>query len=165
MTIVSLVYAQSRNGIIGREGGLPWHIPSDLRRFKATTLGKPVIMGRKTWDGLPRKPLPGRHNIVVTRRKDFAADGATVVTSAAAALAAAGNVPEACVIGGAEAFALFFDRADRIYLTEVDATVEGDTAAPVLVEEHWRLVSARQVAAAPGDSASYTAKIFERVRR
>ena len=162
MTVISLIYAQSRNGIIGRSGGLPWHISSDLKRFKAITMGKPVIMGRKTWDSLPKKPLPGRHNIIITRQKGFVAEGATVVDSAHAALAAAGEVPEVCVIGGGEIFDLFLDRANRIYLTEIDAEVDGDTAAPRLDNKNWRLVSSEAVSAGPTDSASFTVKVLER---
>jgi dihydrofolate reductase len=164
MTVVSLVYAQSKNGIIGRNGGLPWHISSDLKRFKATTMGKPVIMGRKTWDSLPKKPLPGRHNIIITRQKGFAAQGATVVDGADAAMAAAGEVPEICVIGGGEIFDLFLDRASRIYLTEIDADVDGDTAAPRLEGRDWRVMSSEAVAAGPSDNAPFTLKVLERVR-
>jgi dihydrofolate reductase len=162
MTIISLVYAQSKNGIIGRDGGLPWHISSDLKRFKATTMGKPVIMGRKTWDSLPKKPLPGRHNIIITGHRGFAADGATVVASADAALAAAGDVPEICVIGGGEIFDLFLDRANRIYLTEIDAEVDGDTDAPKLDDRVWQVVSSEAVAAGRLDSSSFTLKVLER---
>jgi dihydrofolate reductase len=162
MTTISLVYAQSKNGVIGRDGGLPWHVSSDLKRFKAITMGKPVIMGRKTWDSLPKKPLTGRHNVVVTRQKALAAEGATVVASADAALAAAGNVPEVCVIGGGEIFDLFLARAGRIYLTVVDLAVEGDTAGPVLDEREWRVVSSEAVAAGPRDSAAFTLKVLER---
>jgi dihydrofolate reductase len=164
MTIISLVYAQSKNGVIGRNGGLPWHISSDLKRFKATTMGKPVIMGRKTWDSLPKKPLPGRHNIIITRQNGFSAEGATVVASADAALAAAGAVPEVCVIGGGEIFDLFLDRASRIYLTEIDADVDGDTAAPTLDDRNWRVASSEAVPAGPSDSASFTLEVLERVR-
>jgi dihydrofolate reductase len=162
MTVISLIYAQSRNGIIGRNGGLPWHISSDLKRFKAITMGKPVIMGRKTWDSLPKKPLPGRHNIIITRQKGFAAEGATVVDSVHAALVAAGEVPEVCVIGGGEIFDLFLDRANRIYLTVIDAEVDGDTVAPRLDYKNWRLVSSETVSAGPTDSASFTLKVLER---
>ncbi len=162
MTIISLIYAQSRNGIIGRDGGLPWHVSSDLKRFKAITMGKPVIMGRRTWDSLPRKPLPGRHNIIITRQKGFAVEGASVVDSAHAALAAAGEVPEICVIGGGEIFDLFAGHASRIYLTEIDIAVDGDTVAPVLDEREWHLVSTEAFPAGPSDSASFMLKVLER---
>lgn len=162
MTVISLIYAQSRNRVIGRNGGLPWHVSSDLKRFKAITMGKPVIMGRKTWESLPRRPLPGRPNIVITRQKNYAAQGAEVVAGAAAALAAAGDAPEICVIGGGEIFGLFASHATRIYLTEVDVSVEGDTLAPVLDEKDWRLVSLEAFPAGPSDSAGFTLKVLER---
>lgn len=162
MTVVSLIYAQSRNGVIGRDGGLPWHIPSDLKRFKAITMGKPVIMGRKTWESLPRRPLPGRRNIVITRRKNYVAQDAHIAAGAAAALAAAGDAPEICVIGGGEIFGLFARQANRIYLTEIDAAVEGDTLAPALDEKEWRLVSIEAFPAGPSDSAPFTLKVLER---
>jgi dihydrofolate reductase len=163
MTIISLVYAQSRNGFIGLNGGLPWHLPSDLKRFKATTLGKPVIMGRKTWDGLPRKPLPGRVNIIVTRQPGFSAEGAVVVATADAALRAAGDAPEICVIGGGEIYNLFLAKANRIYLTEVDVDVAGDTLAPVLNKEQWHEVSTIPAFRGETDSDSFLTRILERV--
>ena len=92
--MISFVVAVSRNGVIGREGGLPWHISSDLKRFKEITMGKPVIMGRKTWESLPRKPLPGRRNIVITRQQGFRAEGAEVAATPEEALRLAGGAPE-----------------------------------------------------------------------
>jgi dihydrofolate reductase len=163
MTIISLVYAQSRNGFIGLNGGLPWHLPSDLKRFKATTLGKPVIMGRKTWDGLPRKPLPGRINIVVTRQPGFLAEGAVIVATVNEALNAAGDAPEICVIGGGEIYNLFLAKANRIYLTEVDVDVAGDTLAPVLNKEQWHEVSVEPAFRGETDSDSFLTRILERV--
>ena len=162
--VISLVYAQSRNGIIGADGGLPWHLPSDLKRFKDTTLGKPIIMGRKTWEGLPRRPLPGRMNIVVTRQKVFVAEGAAVVSSANAALTAAGDVPEICVIGGAEIYQMFLPLADRIYLTEIDADVVGDTQAPTLNAKEWREISLLTAQRGENDSAAFSTRVLERVR-
>jgi dihydrofolate reductase len=162
--IISLVYAQSRNGIIGADGGLPWHLPSDLKRFKEMTLGKPIVMGRKTWDGLPRKPLPGRVNIVVTRQHGFVADGAIVVASAAEAIQAAGDAPELCVIGGGEIYQMFLNLADRIYLTEVEVDVAGDTRAPVLLPVQWREMSAIPALHREKDSAAFSTRILERVR-
>jgi dihydrofolate reductase len=164
MTVISLVYAQSRNGIIGAEGGLPWHLPSDLKRFKETTLGKPIIMGRKTWDGLPRRPLPGRVNIVVTRQKGFVAEGAVVVSTVEAAIHAAGDVPEICVIGGGEIYRMFLPLADRIYLTVVEADVEGDTHAPTLDAREWREISLKPSQRGEKDSAAFSTRVLERVR-
>jgi len=124
-----LILARADNGVIGRDGGLPWRLPADLKRFKALTMGKPMIMGRKTFESFPA-PLPGRRHIVVTRDRTWRADGAEVAHSAQEALALAGD-GEVTVIGGAEIFALFADRADRIELTEVHFDAEGDvTVSP-----------------------------------
>ncbi len=132
---VTIVVAVSSNGVIGRDGGLPWHLPSDLKRFKALTLGKPVIMGRKTWASIGR-PLPGRPNIVISRDADFAAEGATVVQSLEAALiearrrAAELGVDEVCVIGGGEIYRQAIGLADILHVTEVAAAIDGDTRFP-----------------------------------
>lgn len=121
--MITLVVAAARNGVIGKDGAIPWHIGDDLKRFKALTMGQPIVMGRKTWDSLPRKPLPGRVNIVVTRQPGWQAQGALVVSSPQAALAQRDNV---FVIGGAEIYRAFLPLADRIELTEVDADFGGD---------------------------------------
>ena len=122
---ITLVVARASNGVIGKDGGLPWHISADLRRFKALTMGTVLVMGRKTFDSLP-KVLPGRRHIVITRDSGWRADGVEVAHSVGEALAMAG--PEAVsVIGGADIFALFLPLADRIELTEVLADVDGDT--------------------------------------
>ncbi|WEZ83116.1 dihydrofolate reductase [Rhizobium sp. 32-5/1] len=133
----SIVVAISANGVIGHDGGLPWHLPSDLKRFKALTLGKPVIMGRKTWESIGR-PLQGRPNIVISRKADFEAAGAIVVQSLDAALAAgreqalALGVDEICVIGGGEIYRQALDIADTLHITQVAAVVEGDTTFPAI---------------------------------
>jgi dihydrofolate reductase len=124
-------------GGIGREGRLPWHLPEDLKRFKRLTLGKPVVMGRRTWDSIGR-PLPGRHNIVVSRQAGLQFEGATVVPSFDAALTAAGDVPEICVIGGAEIYRLAVPLADVVHLTLVHATVAADTRLPPFDAAQWR---------------------------
>ncbi len=121
--------ARATNGVIGRDGQLPWRIPADLKRFKAMTLGKPMVMGRKTFESFP-SPLPGRRHVVLTRDRNWSAAGAEVAHSVADAIALAGNVPEIAVIGGAEVFALFLPRADRIELTEVHGTPDGDAVVP-----------------------------------
>jgi dihydrofolate reductase len=162
--MISLVYAQSKNGIIGADGGLPWHIPSDLKRFKETTLGKPIIMGRKTWESLPRKPLPGRQNIVITRQKNWSAEGADVASSVAEALKLAGNVPEVCVIGGGEIYHAFMGIAERIYLTEVDVMVEGDTVAPPLNPSEWWEVSRLASLKGERDSAYFSTRVLDRIK-
>ena len=125
---VTLVVARARNGVIGRDGALPWHLPADLKRFKALTTGTAMVMGRKTFDSLPGL-LPGRPHIVLTRDTGWQAPGAEVVHSSQEALAAAGETPVS-IIGGAEIFALFLPLADRIELTDVLADVQGDTVMP-----------------------------------
>ena len=135
---IVLVYARAANGVIGRDGTLPWHLPADLKRFKALTTGKPMIMGRKTFDSFPA-PLPGRRHIVLTRDQAWQAAGAEPAHTADEALTLAGE-GEIAVIGGAEVFALFLDRADRIELTEIHAEYPGDTAMPPLGPE-WREIA------------------------
>lgn len=142
--------ARAHNGVIGRDGGLPWRLPADLKRFKAQTIGRPMIMGRKTFDSFP-SPLPGRRHIVLTRDAAWQAEGAEVVHSPDAALALAGE--DAAVIGGADVFALFLDRADRIELTEVHADPDGDTIVPAFTG--WREVF-REDHAADGDRPGYS---------
>ena len=134
---IVLYVARADNGVIGRDGDLPWRLPEDLKRFKALTMGKPMIMGRKTFESLPGL-LPGRRHIVLTRAVDWSATGAEVAHDLAGALALVGDVEEVAVIGGAEVFALFMDRADRIELTEVHREVEGDTKMPPL-GKGWRV--------------------------
>ena len=136
---VTLLVARARNGVIGRDGKLPWHLPADLKRFKALTMGSTMVMGRKTFESLPGL-LPGRRHIVLTHDPGWRAEGAEVVHSVDEALAVAGDGPLS-VIGGAEIFALFLPMADRIELTEVLADVEGDTAMPDPRDgEDWREV-------------------------
>ena len=138
--IVALIVAVAENGVIGREGKLPWRIPEDMKWFRARTAGKPLIMGRKTWESFPKRPLPGRTNIVITRDRGYQAEGAVVVVSFEAALdVAAGEEPdEVMVLGGAEIYRLALPRATRIYLTRVHAAVEGDTYFPPLDPAAWR---------------------------
>lgn len=134
MSEIVFVYARAANGVIGHDGGLPWHLPADLRHFKALTMAKPMIMGRKTFESFP-SPLPGRRHIVLTRGNGWNAPGAEVVHSPDEALATAGAEAEIAVIGGAEIFALF--TPDRIELTEIHADYAGDTRMPPLGPE-WR---------------------------
>ena len=122
---ITIVVARALSGVIGKDGGLPWHISADLKRFKALTMGTVLVMGRKTFDSLP-KLLPGRRHIVITRDRAWRADGVEIAHSPEAALAMAGDEPVS-VIGGADVFGLFLPLADRIELTEVLADIEGDT--------------------------------------
>ena len=138
MTWVGLIWAEARGGVIGAEGGMPWHVPEDLAHFKDVTLGAPVIMGRKTWDSLPERfrPLSGRENVVITRRQDWAADGARRAATVSEAVRARDEV---WVIGGAEIFSQVIGEADRLEVTEIDLDVAGDAFAPD--RTGWRLVS------------------------
>lgn len=129
MSEIAFYLARAENGVIGQRGDIPWHIPGEQRRFKAMTMGKPMVMGRKTFESFPN-PLPGRRHIVLTRDAEWQAPGAEIAHSVADAVALAGDVPEIAVIGGAEVFALFLPRADRIELTEVHGTPEGDATVP-----------------------------------
>jgi dihydrofolate reductase len=160
--MLALVYAVSRNGVIGKDGGLPWHIPSDLKHFKAVTLGKPVIMGRKTWESLPRKPLPGRRNIVISRNASYVADGAETVASLEAALKATAQNAEVCVIGGAEIFKSALPIAERIYLTRVLADVDGDTFMPPLAPEVWQVREQQLHEKGENDSSAFETLTLER---
>jgi dihydrofolate reductase len=139
---IGLVYARARNGVIGKDGVLPWRLPEDLAHFKQVTLGCPVIMGRKTWDSVPPRfrPLPGRQNIVITRQADWDEAGATRVSSLAEALALCRDEPRVWVIGGAGIFAQAAPLAHIVELTEIDADFEGDVVAPALGPE-WKEVS------------------------
>ncbi len=146
--MISFHLARAANGVIGRDGQLPWRLPADLRRFKAQTLGRPMVMGRKTFDGFPA-PLPGRRHIVLTRDTGWSAAGVEVAHTPEAALALAGD--DVAVIGGAEIFALF--RADRIELTEVHGDYAGDAVVPPFTG--YREVS-REDHAAEGDRPAYS---------
>jgi dihydrofolate reductase len=162
MSRISFVVAVSRNRVIGRNGGLPWHISTDLKRFKAITMGKPLIMGRKTWESLPKKPLPGRPNIVITRQKNYRAEGAIVAADMPSALTAAGQVEEVCVIGGGEIFDIFLTKTDRIYLTEVDLEVDGDTYFPPLEPAQWTETAREIHPRGPNDSAGFVLRVLDR---
>jgi len=164
MSRIAFVVAVSKNGVIGRGGGLPWHISADLKRFKQITMGKPVIMGRKTWESLPKKPLPGRTNIVITRQADYDTPGAHVAGDVDAALkiAEAERPEEIAVIGGGEIFRMFLPLADRIYLTEADLSVEGDTFFPKLDPARWRETSQEVHEKGPKDTASFVLRVLDR---
>jgi dihydrofolate reductase len=144
---VSLVVAMAANRVIGRRGALPWRLPADLKHFKQVTLRKSVVMGRKTWESLHVQPLPDRNNIVLTRNVEFQADGTTVVHGLDAAFDHALATDEVIVIGGEEIYRLALPRADRIYLTEVRGSFEGDAKFPDLDPAEWREVSREEHAA------------------
>ena len=133
---ISLVAAMAQDRVIGKDNQMPWHLPADLAHFKRVTLGKPIVMGRNTFESIGR-PLPGRLNIVVTRDASLKLDGCTVVNDLDAALAAAGDVDEVKIIGGANLYAQFLPRADRLYLTLIDAVFEGDAHFPDYSGVQW----------------------------
>jgi dihydrofolate reductase len=139
---VGLIWAEARGGVIGKEGGMPWHLPEDLAHFKRVTVGSPVLMGRRTWDSIaPRfRPLPGRRNIVITRQSDWSADGAEVAHSLHEALELAAGDDRTWVIGGGQIFREAIDGADRLEVTEIDASFAGDSFAPA-VDESWVAVA------------------------
>ena len=161
MTAVSIIVATDDQGGIGLRGALPWHLPEDLRRFKALTMGKPIIMGRKTRDSIGRA-LPGRQNIVISRQPGLAIEGCTVVDSLDAALVAAGPVPDVFVIGGAGVYGLALPIAETIYLTRVRASLGADTFIPILDSAHWMEVSREDH---PADARHAHAMSFVTLRR
>ncbi|OAN58879.1 dihydrofolate reductase [Sphingomonas sp. TDK1] len=156
--MISFHLARANNGVIGRDGQLPWRLPADLKRFKAQTIGRPMIMGRKTFESFPA-PLPGRRHIVLTRDASWHAEGAEVAHDVDAALALSGH--DAAIIGGAEIFALFLDRADRIELTEVHLDAEGDVHVPPFDPADWQ-EAAREEHPAEGERPAYAFVTLER---
>ncbi|HWU04421.1 MAG TPA: dihydrofolate reductase [Novosphingobium sp.] len=137
MAQLVLVVARAANGVIGADGTMPWHLPADLRHFKALTMGKPMIMGRKTFESLPGV-LPGRRHIVLTRDARWQATGAETAPDLDSAIAMAGDVPEIAIVGGGQIYAQTLPRADRIELTEIEADIAGDTHFPALPPQEWR---------------------------
>jgi len=160
--------ARARNGVIGANGTLPWRLSTDLKRFRALTTGKPVIMGRKTWDSLPRKPLPKRTNIVLSRDGSFEPKGAIRCEAFSEAVqiareqAAEDGADEVCVIGGADLYALALPRAGRLYITEVDAAPTGDVVFPPFDESGWREVFREAHPAGPEDDHDFVFRTLER---
>ena len=148
---IGLIYARARNGVIGRDGAMPWHLPEDLAHFKRTTLSHPVIMGRKTWDSLPARfrPLPGRANVVVTRQVDWHENGAKPASSLREALQICENADQVWIIGGAQIYAQALPLADEVVVTEIDADFDGDAFAPTLGPE-WREAARERHASASG---------------
>jgi dihydrofolate reductase len=152
--LVTLIAAVAANGVIGKNNRMPWHLPEDLKHFKALTMGHAMIMGRKTWESLPGR-LPGRPHIVVTRNLDYRAEGAIVVDSIAAAIKAAGDTDEVFVIGGAELYAQAIELADQIQLTEIAANFDGDTRFPDYAREAWTETAREQHRADAGFDYAY----------
>ena len=159
--MISIIVAASTNNVIGAGGELPWKISDDLLRFKALTLGKPVVMGRLTWESIGR-PLPGRQNIVITRQADFSADGCDVVASSTAALTVAGDAEEIMIIGGSQIYDLFLPKAGFLYLTRVQTEVDGDVFFPSISEADWELVDFESHDAGDGNEFAFDFSTYER---
>lgn len=166
MTIISIIVAVSDNGVIGREGKLPWHLPADLKRFKSITIGKPIIMGRKTYESIGR-PLPERYNIVVSRDSAFRPTGVIVCHDLGNALAEAkklaGPNGEIMIIGGRQIYENAMPVAQRIYLTRVHGNFEGDVLFPIIDSSQWCEVSCEPHKASAGDVADYSFIKLERI--
>lgn len=161
---ISLIAALDRNGVIGDGGNIPWRLPADLKYFKRVTMGKPLIMGRKTHESIGR-PLPGRKNIVLTHQRDYEAPGCTVVHSIEEALAAADDAEEVMVAGGGSVYRQLLSYANRLYLTFVETTVEGDTTFPSIDPEEWQLVFEEGYPANEDNPFPYRFTIFEKRER
>jgi dihydrofolate reductase len=161
--------ARARNGVIGKDGALPWRLKADMAIFRAVTMGKPVIMGRKTWDSLPKRPLVGRTNIVLSRDGSFEPQGAVVCEDFSEAVQIAREQAEddgrdeICVIGGASLFEMALTRARRLYLTEVEAEVEGDVQLSPIDESRWREVRREEHPASDEDQYPFTFRVLERL--
>ena len=159
--MISIVVAASTNNVIGMNGELPWQLSDDLKRFKALTMGKPIVMGRLTWQSIGR-PLPGRQNIVITRDPSYRAECCDVVASPAEALRAAGDVDEVMVIGGGQIYDLFMPKAGRIYLTRVKTELEGDAWFPNIDLAAWQLMSTESHAADDRNEFDFEFRTYER---
>jgi dihydrofolate reductase len=164
---LALIWAMSQNRVIGRNNALPWYLPEDLKYFKQITMGKPIIMGRKTWESIGR-PLPGRTNIVITRDPSFAAEGVKVVHSLDEAIRMAEKIclingsDEAVVMGGAEIYALALPRADRLYMTQVHAEVHGDAFFPEFDLDSWEELGREDFKASGANPYDYSFVVLER---
>ncbi|MDE0754183.1 MAG: type 3 dihydrofolate reductase [Woeseiaceae bacterium] len=159
---ISLIVAASNNNVIGLDGELPWHLSEDLKRFKVTTMGKPMIMGRATFASIGRA-LPGRKSIVMSQQKAFVAEGCDVASSVEQAIACAGDVDEIMVIGGGKIYELFLPIANRIYLTRVDAHIEGDTFFPTLDTKSWSTIESEDFSVTDQQEFGFRIETLERL--
>ncbi len=159
--LISLIVAMANHRVIGRGNAMPWHMPADLRHFKAVTLGKPVVMGRRTFESIGR-PLPGRRNLVISRNPEWQAAGVEVVSSLDAALALLADCAEVMIIGGGQLYAEALSRADRLYLTHIDLDVEGDTLFPDYTGYDWKQM---ELSCHPADEKNPCAYRFETLQR
>ena len=160
---ISIIVAASANNVIGVDGGLPWHLSEDLKKFKAITMGKPMIMGRATYETIGRA-LPGRRSIVLSRQADFEAEGCDVVSSASEALEVAGDVDEVMIIGGGRVYAEFLPMTDRIYFTRVNAEIDGDTDFPQIDRDDWKVVKSDSYPVSDEREYAFSFEVWERYR-
>ncbi len=158
--IISLIAAMDTNRLIGTDNGMPWHLPADFKHFKQVTMGKPVVMGRKTFQSIG-KPLPGRLNIVISR-SGFTSDGVTAVSSIDAALETAGDVEEVMIIGGENIYQQVMNKVDRMYLTHVDATCQGDAWFPQFNEGEWSVIDQLSIDADDKNNFNFTISTYQR---
>ena len=159
--IVSLIVAMGKNRVIGANGAMPWRLPDELQRFKRVTMGHHIIMGRKTWESIGRL-LPGRTTIIVTRQKNYTMPGAIIANTLTDAIAKCASDVEIFVVGGGELYREALPKADRLYLTLVDASPEGDTLMPEINNAEWREVSAEDHAADEKHAHSYCVSVYQR---
>ncbi|WP_167632054.1 type 3 dihydrofolate reductase [Mariprofundus ferrooxydans] len=159
--LVSLIWAMDHNRLIGCNNALPWQLPADMAWFRKNTMGKPILMGRKTHDSIGR-PLPGRTNLILSRQQDLHIDGCTVVDNLDSAVAAVADASEIMVMGGAEIYALLLPHADRLYITEIDAEFEGDAWFPAFDRSAWHTVSSESHPADERNAHPHTFTILER---
>ena len=158
---ISIIVAMDRNGVIGKDGSLPWYLSSDLKHFKKITMGKPIVMGRKTHESIGR-PLPGRENVVITSDKEYQAPGCTVLNSIECVFAKFRHIDEIMIMGGADLYKQLLAGADRIYLTEVHADLEGDTYFPEFDRESWEEIERYDFRADEKNEYDYSFVILER---
>lgn len=156
----SIIVAMANNNVIGVDNDLPWHLPADLKYFKLTTMGKPIVMGRKTFESIGR-PLPGRRNIVITRDNSWRADGVEVMKSTEDTVKLLADTPEAMVIGGAQIYCAMLEHVTRLYVTEIALDVAGDTHFPEISPLKWRQMS-REHHAAEAEQPAYALVVYER---
>jgi len=162
MSFISIIVAKSRNNVIGSEGNLPWHIPEDLKKFKSITMGKPMIMGRSTFESIG-KALPGRKNIVMTRDKGYQADGISVAHSLEEALILCEQAGEIMIIGGGEIYKIFIGMVNRLYLTNVEKHIDGDVFFPEIDLSKWKVMSKEEFPVSTERKIGFSLEMLERI--
>ena len=162
MSFLSIIVAKSNNNVIGSEGNLPWHIPEDLKKFKSITMGKPIIMGRSTFESIG-KALPGRKNIVMTRDREYQADGITIAHNLEEALKLCEQAKEIMIIGGGEIYKLFFDMVNRLYLTNVEKYIDGDVFFPEIDLSKWKMIRKEEFPMNTERKIGFSLEILERI--